>query len=195
MCVLLRSHRINTPLQIETFTRTIPNHILSLFCGGDPHCVFVFSNMSPAPPRCTCTIMHKYAYANIAHTHWHEVHKHSLDCPCYSFPHQILAIIHMAKEDMPCAPKSISSFVILFPVSTICYSMIMIVLFFSRFVFSWKADYDGNPCAVNHMTSSCCRATEAQIDHWLVRDMAAMVSSAPYRMWCLRYWGIYSQSG
>lgn len=39
--VLLRSQRINIALQIETFTRTILNHILCLFCGGDPHYVFV----------------------------------------------------------------------------------------------------------------------------------------------------------
>lgn len=155
-CVLLRSQRINTSLQIETSTRTIHNHILSLFRGGDVHSVFVLSNKSPASPRSICTSMNM-------HTHWNKVRKHSLDCTCFSFPHQLFATLHTAKEEMPRGPNSLFSFVILFPVSTTSYSMTS--LFFLDLCFHDRRIRGGNPCAVNHMTSSHCQDIQRQIDH------------------------------
>lgn len=129
--VLLRSVRINTPLQIEAFTRTIHDHILCLFCGSDTRCVFVWTQMCLYNKSC----MKTYTYAPI-----HIVYKHSLESLYISLPRQGFTTLHTAEEGMPCGPKSISSSLILFPTSAICHSiMISLSLFFPLVGFSWQA--------------------------------------------------------
>lgn len=71
-----------------------------------------------------------------------------------------------------------------YPPFALPWSWSLVFFFFSRVGFSWQIR-GCNPCAVNHMTSSCCQASQAHTDPWLDSDTAATVSSAAGRKWCL----------
>lgn len=112
------------------------------------------------------------------------------------FSHQVFfTILHMAKEEVSCGEiqSSLLSSCFQYPPFVIPWSWSS--TFLLDLCFHDGRIRRGNPSAVNHMTSSYCQVTEAQIDHRLVRVIAVMVSSAPCRMWYLRYWGSYCQSG
>ena len=110
--VPLRSQRINTPLQIETSTRTIHNHILCLFCGGDAGCVCVCVCVRVLTVAQTHSDVLKQQSILRTHSHAHRICKDSLDSLCFSRTRRVFAALHNRQRKKR---KSVSSYIVKHP--------------------------------------------------------------------------------